>query len=137
MGADSVTRVVLEVRERPADRGGCGHLDRTRFGRRTLRRLADEFGETLVVHWEQPEPGACTRPLLLLDGVPVHSGGYLPWEVLRPMVGHALALHLGVAELTDEATAETRHLDVAAVDWQEGLLTWATRGLRDDDPTRE
>ena len=124
MGPDSGPRVILEVREQPAERGGCGYLDRTRFGRRTLPRLSEEFGDRLVITWQQPGPEACTLPLLLLDGVPVHKGGYLPWEVLRPMVAHALALHAGVDELAREAAAELRRLDLSATDWQEGLLVW-------------
>ena len=127
-----MARVVLEVRERPVQRGGCGHLDRTRFGRRTLPRLTEEFGDSLEVRWEQPGPDACTLPVLLLDGIAVHSGGYLPWEVLRPMVGHALALHQGVIELTDEAAADLQRLELSAADWQEGLLTWLSRRSQDD-----
>ena len=48
------------------------------------------------------------------------------------MVAHALALHAGVDELTDEAAAELRRLDLSATDWQEGLLVWLT-DHRDDD----
>jgi hypothetical protein len=106
------------------------------FKRRTLRRLTEEFGDRLEVRWEQPGPAACTLPVLLVDGEPVHSGGYLPWEVLRPIVGHALALRLGVGELTDEAAAELRHFGLGAADWQDGLLTWLTEGPRDDGDSK-
>ena len=136
MDGGPILSVTLEVRERPVERGGCGHLDRTWFRRRTLRRLTDEFGEHLEVRWEQPDPAACTLPSLLLDGEPFHTGGYLPWEVLRPIVGHALALHLGVGELTDEAAVDLRRLDLSAADWQEGLLAWLTAGPRGDDPAK-
>jgi hypothetical protein len=126
MDGDPVYRVTLEVREQPVERDGCGQLDRIRFRRRTLRRLAEEFGDRLEVRWEQPDPADSTSPVLLVDGEPVHSGGYLPWEVLRPIIGYALALRLGVGELIDEAAAEVRRLDLGGVEWQEGFLAWLT-----------
>jgi len=116
--------MLFEIQEQ-ADARGCSSSDRRVFRDRTLARLNEEFGERLVVRWNEPT-GHHTRtsPTLLLDGRVVHRGGYLPWEVVRPIIAHALALEHGVTEFEDEAAEQLRRLGLPAADWQDGLLTW-------------
>ena len=122
--------MVLEIQEQ-LDARGCSSSDRRVFRNRTLARLKDEFGERLVVRWDEPA-GYDTRtsPTLLIAGQVVHRGGYLPWEVLRPMVAYAFALEDGVAECEGEAAEHLRRLCLPAADWQDGLLSWLARQER-------
>ena len=96
-------------------------------------RLKEEFGDRLVVRWDEPV-GYDTRssPTLLIAGQVAHRGGYLPWEVLRPMVAYAFALEDGVAEFGVEAKEQLRRLGFPAAEWQDGLLTWLLREERPD-----
>lgn len=119
--------MLFEIQEQ-SDAGGCSSSDRRVFRTRTLVRLNDEFGERLVVRWDEPQ-GYDTRtiPTLLIAGHVVHRGGYLPWEIVRPMVAYELALEDGVAEFEGEAAEQLRRLGLPAADWQDGLLTWLAR----------
>jgi|GEM_PF-3049273 len=130
--------MLFEIREQP-DARGCSSSDRRVFRTRTLPRLKEEFGERLVVRWTEPA-GYDTRssPTLLIGGQVVHQGGYLPWEIVRPMVAYAFALEDGVAEFEGEAAEHLRRLGLPAGDWQDGLLAWLTRpGERPDGPPGE
>lgn len=122
--------MLFEIQEQ-VDARGCSSSDRRIFRNRTLVRLNEEFGERLVVRWDEPT-GHHTRtcPTLLIAGQVVHRGGYLPWEVVRPMIGYALALENGVVEFEDEAAEQLRSLGLPVADWQDGLLTWITRKER-------
>lgn len=122
--------VVLEVLERRAQRG-CSQMDRRTFRKRALGRLKEEFGSALEVVWEEPPPDKCTLPVLFLNGRVIHSGGYLPWEVLRPAVAWALALEIGVDQLAKEGSRALREAGIEAADWQDGLLEWLRR--REED----
>lgn len=119
--------MLFEIQEQ-LDARGCSSSDRRVFRNRTLVRLKEEFGERLVVWWNEPV-GHDTRtsPTLLIAGRVAHQGGYLPWEIVRPMVAYALALEDGVAEFEGEAAEQLRGLGLPAVDWQDGLLTWLER----------
>jgi hypothetical protein len=119
--------MLFEIQEQ-FDARGCSSSDRRVFRNRTLARLKEEFEERLIVRWDEPA-GYDTRtsPTLLIAGQIVHRGGYLPWEVLRPMVAYALALEEGVAECEGEAAEQLRRLSLPAADWQDGLLTWLAR----------
>ncbi len=124
--------MLFKIQER-SDARGCSSGDRRVFRDRTLVRLKEEFGERLIVEWDEPV-GHDTRtsPTLLIAGQVVHRGGYLPWEVLRPVVAYAFALEDGVAEFEDEAREELHRLGFPAADWQDGLLTWLSREERPD-----
>jgi len=124
--------MLLEIQER-SDARGCSSSDRRVFRDRTLVRLKEEFGERLIVEWDEPvDHDTRTSPTLLIAGQVVHRGGYLPWEVLRFMVAYAFALEDGVAEFENEAKEELRRLGFSAADWQDGLLAWLLREERPD-----
>lgn len=127
---------MLSVIQEQSDARGCSSSDRCIFRNRTLVRLKEEFGERFVVRWDEPK-GHDTRssPTLFIAGNVVHRGGYLPWEVVRPMVACALALEDGVAEFEGEAAEELRRLGLPPADWQDGLLTWLAR-KEPQDPGR-
>jgi hypothetical protein len=116
----------MEVTERRAARG-CSSSDRRNFRARTIPRLQDEFGDSLTVIWSEPPRAARTLPSFFLNGQPVHSGGYLPWEILRPMVAWALALEIGMEELVREAAQALSEKGIEAEDWQAGFLEWLRR----------
>lgn len=124
--------MLFEIQEQ-LDARGCSSSDRRVFRNRTLARLKEEFGERLIVRWDEPA-GHDTRtsPTLLIAGHVAHRGGYLPWEILRPMVAFALALEDGVAEFEAEAAEQLRRLGLPAAEWQDGLLTWLARKERPD-----
>jgi hypothetical protein len=119
--------IVLEVREKPVEAGGCSQLDRRTFRRRTLGRLAEEFGDRLEVIWEEPPASAPTLPTIIVAGRVIHEGGYLPWEIVRPIVAHALAVEAGVQEFEESTKAQLSMLGIDAEDWQQGLLEWLAR----------
>lgn len=116
--------VVIEILERRVTGVGCSTLDRRTFRRRTLARLLEEFGDRLHVVWDEPEPSVPTLPTIIVGGRLVHEGGYLPWEVARPVVAHALAVETGVEEFRAGAVAELAASGIDAEDWQNGLLAW-------------
>lgn len=118
--------VVLEVVERPTTRG-CSAADRRTFRNRTIPRLLEEFAPSLEVVWKEPPASACTAPTIFLAGELVHAGGYIPWEILRPAVGWALALQNGLLDLEREAEVSMAAQGIEAADWQEGLLAWLRR----------
>jgi len=113
--------VVLEIVEHPTE-GGCEELDRRVFERRALGRIKEEFGDQIEVRWRRPGKDETTRPATFCNGCLVHDGGYLVWEVLRPVVAHALALEIGAEELVREAEREMSQAGMAGCSWQEGLL---------------
>ncbi|GAB4252925.1 MAG: hypothetical protein Kow00122_10750 [Thermoleophilia bacterium] len=119
--------VQLRVVEEEAEGRTCSAADRHTFAKRTLGRLREEFGDRLEIVWEQPSPEVCTLPAIFLGDQVVHRGGYLPWEILRPVVAHALALEEGVQDLTDEAVHALEELGLEAEDWQQGFLQWLGR----------
>lgn len=119
--------VVLEIRERLVEEGGCSATDRRTFRRRTLGRLEEEFGERLEVVWEEPSPSVPTLPTIIVGGRVIHEGGYLPWEIVRPIVAHALAVEAGVEEFREAASAQLASLGIDADDWQAGMLAWLDR----------
>ena len=123
---DARGSVVLEVVERPTVRG-CSAADRRTFRNRTIPRLLEEFSPTLEVVWKEPPADTCTAPTIFLAGELLHAGGYMPWEILRPAVGWALALQQGLDDLTHEAEVSLANLGIEAVDWQDGLLAWLRR----------
>ncbi|MHB0980687.1 MAG: hypothetical protein ACYC5Q_11590 [Thermoleophilia bacterium] len=116
--------VVIEILEKRVAGGGCSTLDRRTFRRRTLGRLLDEFGDRLHVVWEEPSPAIPTLPTIIVGGRVIHEGGYLPWEVARPIVAHALAVEESVEEFRAGAAAELASHGIDAADWQNGMLTW-------------
>ncbi|MHB1343600.1 MAG: hypothetical protein ACYCX3_04520 [Thermoleophilia bacterium] len=116
--------VVMEVLEKRVADGGCSTLDRRTFKRRTLGRLLEEFGDRLHVVWEEPPPSTPTLPTIIVGGRLIHEGGYLPWEIARPIVARALAVEEGVEEFRAGATAELASLGIDAEDWQNGMLEW-------------
>ncbi|MCZ7665492.1 MAG: hypothetical protein M5U22_22330 [Thermoleophilia bacterium] len=120
-------RVRLEIVEENAGGPTCSTKDRRTFARRTVDRLRDEFGDRLDVVWQEPQPETCTLPATYVGGQLVHRGGYLPWEILRPVVASALAVEEGVQALTREAVAALEELGLEAEDWQQGLLSWLER----------
>ena len=123
--------IVLEVRERRVATGGCSQTDRRTFRKRTLGRLAEEFGDRLEVVWEEPAASTPTLPTILVAGRVIHEGGYLPWEIVRPIVAHALAVESGVEEFEEGARNQLSTLGIDAEDWQEGLLRWLARDQDD------
>ena len=128
-----MTAVVLEVLESPVPEGGCSAMDRRTFRRRTIPRLLEEFGDRLQVVWEEPPRSTHTLPTTVIAGKPIHSGGYLPWEIIRPIVAYALAVEGELEEFRDSAARQLADLGIDAEDWQTGLLEWLER-RRDDDP---
>ena len=122
-----MARVMLEIREVPTPGSGCSPMDRRTFRRRTVARLQEEFGPLVEVRWTEPARAAHTLPTIMIQGDTVHTGGYLPWEILRPMVASALALELGVCEFNDEAVRRLKAEGLPCEDWQEGLLRWLDR----------
>lgn len=139
--------VVIEVLEKRVAGVGCSTLDRRTFRRRTLGRLLEEFGDRLHVVWEEPSPAIPTLPTIIVGGRVIHEGGYLPWEVARPIVAHALAVEEGVEEFRAGAAVELASHGIDPADWQNGMLTWlcgpgggASGGSGpspDDDPAPE
>jgi hypothetical protein len=119
--------VVLEVLEEATPTKGCSSEDRRLFRRRTVPRLQEEFGACLHLEWAEPAPTSRTLPRFVLAGRTVHSGGYLPWEILRPMVAYALALEIGVGELSRDAAHLMASRGLDPCDWQDGLLCWLGR----------
>ncbi len=119
--------MLLEIIEETSSEG-CSWLDRRTFRLRTIAGLKEEFGERLTVKWDEPQ-GAAARslPTIILDARVIHRGGYLPWEVLRPVVGHALAVEDAVADCEREAAELALREGLLACDWQEGLLEWIGR----------
>jgi hypothetical protein len=116
--------VVIEVLEKRVTGVGCSAMDRRTFRRRTLARLMDEFGDRLHVVWDEPLPGVSTLPTIVIGGRVVHEGGYLPWEIVRPMVAHAMAVEEGVEEFRAGALAELASCGIEAEEWQDGMLEW-------------
>lgn len=116
--------VVLEVLEKRVAGPGCSMLDRRTFRRRTLGRLLEEFGDKLHVVWEEPSAAVATVPTIIVGGRVIHEGGYLPWEIVQPIVAHALAVEAGVEEFRAGAAAELASYGIEAEDWQNGLLEW-------------
>lgn len=127
--------LVVEIHETPTEGPGCSVRDRRILGRRTIPRLQEEFGALIEVRWTEPARTACTLPAIVIAGQTVHEGGYLPWETLRPMVAHALALESGVCAFGEDAVRELRAEGVVCEDWQDGLLRWLEReqGLGGED----
>lgn len=116
--------VVIEILEKRVAEGGCSTLDRRTFRRRTLGRLLEEFGDRLHVVWDEPPPSTPTLPTIIVGGLLIHEGGYLPWEIARPIVARALAVEEGVEEFRAGAAAELASRGIDAEDWQNGMLAW-------------
>jgi hypothetical protein len=127
--------MLLEIREIPTTGAGCSPMDRRVFRQRTLQRLAEEFGDDLQVEWDEPGSDQHTLPTLVLGGQVLHIGGYMVWEILRPIVASALALEEGVREMEGEAREALDRSGIEADDWQEGLLTWLGRQGESSEPT--
>lgn len=89
--------VVIEVLERRVAAQDHSASDRGAFREGTIARLLQEFGDKIHVVWGEPAPAVPTAPTTVIAGLVVHSEGYLPWEVARAVVAHALAVEIGQA----------------------------------------
>jgi hypothetical protein len=130
--ADEQLRVTLEILEVPVAVSGYPENWRCQFRRETVQTLREEFGDHLILLWEQPVGEALTAPLILIDGHEMWVGRYPPARVLRSSLASLLALKTAGAFLAAEAAADLQRLQSTFTSWQDGLLEWAVR--RGEDP---
>jgi hypothetical protein len=112
--------VTLRITCRTPDRGDQG--DEQHFLHTTLPLLEMEFGGHLVVQFEASSPMDAGLPRLVLQDDIIASGRYPSAQVLRLMVGRALATELMMDILLEEAEAEILARGISVRCWQEGLL---------------